>query len=72
MKINYIEDVIIVDDIFLAEEIEFLEKWAYELEIYRLTGDTKKRISSFTAFPEEDDVVVNLVLEKLKENLESK
>lgn len=68
MKINYIEDVIIVDDIFLPEEIEFLEKWAYGLQIYRLTSDITKRISSFTAFPEEDDVVVNSVLEKLKGN----
>jgi len=66
MRVNYIEDIIIVDDIFLPEEIEFLENWAYKLENYRLTSDVTHRIVSFTSFPEQDDEVVNLVLEKLQ------
>jgi hypothetical protein len=72
MKINYIEDIIIVDDLFSFEEIKILEQWAYTLESYKLTSDETNRVFSFSSFPSNDDETVSYVLNKFKENFNFK
>lgn len=68
MKINYIEDIIIVDDFFDEEEISFLARWAYSLESYKLTNDQTKRVCSFTSHLTIDDDVVKDIMEKFRQN----
>lgn len=68
MEINFVEDIIIIDNLFSEEEILSLEKWALELQNYRLTTDTTKRLYTFTSFPEEDDKFVQYVVKKFEDN----
>lgn len=68
MKINYIEDIIIVDDFFTEEEITFLNNWAHSLNCYELTNDITKRVSSFTAHLSIDDDIIKDIMEKFKES----
>jgi len=68
MKINYIEDIIIIDDLFTEEEILFLNDWAYSLKCYQLTDDVTKRVSSFTAHLSIHDDIITDVMEKFKES----
>lgn len=68
MKVNYIEDIIIIDDFFTAEEITFLNNWAYQLQCYKLTNDQTKRVVSFTAHLSIDDDVIKDMMEKFRES----
>ena len=72
MKINYIEDIIIVDNFFTPEEINFLSNWAYNLQCYKLTHDVSEKVSSFTAHLSIEDEIVCDVMNQFKENFNFK
>jgi hypothetical protein len=68
MKINYVEDIIIVDDFFSEEEINFLSNWAFNLSSYKLVHDIAERISSFSAQLSIDDDIISDIMEKFRQN----
>jgi hypothetical protein len=68
MRINYVEDIIIVDDLFNEGEVKFLEKWALNLDSYKLTDDTTHQITTFATHLSLENNVVKNVLEKFREN----
>lgn len=66
MKVNYIEDIIIVDDIFTGEEIKDLQDWGYNLNNYKLISDVGGRIFTFCSYAEPTNDAVEFVLERFK------
>jgi hypothetical protein len=68
MKINFVEDILIIDDLFEPEEISYLENWALNLDTYKLTSDITKTTVTFATQMSMDNIVIKQILEKFQEN----